>query len=488
MTGPALDARAIVKTFGTVRAVHGVDLAVAAGEIHALVGENGAGKSTLAHVVAGVLAPTSGTVAHAGTVGLVRQHFELARRLRVWENVVLGREPRRGLRLDAATARASVRALSARTGLAVDPDAVVESLAVGVAQRVEILRELWSDPAVLVLDEPTAVLAPSEAEALFASLRALADRGTAVLVITHKLEHVVAHSDRVTVMRAGRVVMRAVTAQTDARALARAMVGGDVPALPPRIGDVYAVRLTARALTTSDGGVRDATLAIGAGEIVGIAGVEGNGQSQLVDAFAGMIGYAGTIALDGTILPPGNPRARIAAGVRTIAGDRQRDGLVLPWSVADNIALGDQHRADLRRGLANDRAAIDALARDVVARLDVRARSIATPVAMLSGGNQQKIVVGRALAHAPRAVLAYAPTRGIDVGAAALVHARLLDARNAGVAVVLVSFELDELFALADRIVVLYGGAIVAEFARTAFDRERVGAAMVGARDEAPVA
>jgi ABC-type uncharacterized transport system ATPase subunit len=479
----ALDLRGIAKVYpGGVRAVDGVDLALYAGEIHALCGENGAGKSTLAQIATGRLAPTEGVVTRAGSVGLVHQHFELVDRLRVWENVVLGAEPRRGPRLDAARARARTRELAERFGLAVDPEAVVETLPVGVAQRVEILRELARDPATLVLDEPTAVLAPSEIDALFATLRTLAARGTAILVITHKLQEVIAHSARVTVMRGGRVVMRAATAETSVDAIARAMVGGDLPTLAARADVSPRPRFRAEALSARAGtqAIANVALAIGAGEILGIAGVEGNGQTALVDAIAGVVPFEGTMTLDGADLA-GGPRARIAAGIRTIAQDRRRAALVLPWSVAENVALGDHERPSLRRGATVDRTATAMLANAIVERFDVRAPSIRTRVGSLSGGNQQKIVVGRALAHEPRLVLAYQPTRGIDVGAAALVQSRLIEARNAGTAILLVSFELDELFALADRIAVLYRGAIVGTFARDAFDRARIGALIAGA-------
>jgi simple sugar transport system ATP-binding protein len=486
-SGPALDLRGIVKVYATgVRAVDGVDLTLAPGEIHALCGENGAGKSTLAQIAAGILAPTEGEVVATGTVGLVHQHFELVDRLRVWENIVLGCEPRRGVRLDAGAARARVRELGAAYGLAVDPDAVVESLPVGIAQRVEILRVLLRDPTVLLLDEPTAVLSPAEIDALFSTVRALAARGTAVLVITHKLHEVVAHSDRVTVVRNGRVVARSATSQTSIDAIARAMVGGEVPALAEHVATVKQPAFVARDVRAGTGAhaLRAASFEVRGGEIVGIAGVEGNGQTSLVDAIAGVVPYEGTMTLGEAALEGVSAGARIAAGLRVIPQDRRREALVLPWSIADNVALGDQSRAPLRRGWTLDRAATARLATDVTTRFDVRAKSIRATVGTLSGGNQQKVVVGRALLHAPVFVVAYQPTRGVDVGAAALLQTRLIEARNAGTAILLVSFELDELFALADRILVMFRGAIVGEFAFRQYDRARIGALMTGAASQ----
>jgi simple sugar transport system ATP-binding protein len=278
-------------------------------------------------------------------------------------------------------------------------------------------------------------------------------------------------------MRAGAIVARFDdVSKTSAQAIAHAMVGGEIPPLAAHAKTTLVPRLIVRDLTAGDaaGGLRDATFAVRSGEIVGIAGVEGNGQTALADALGGVIAHSGTIELDGTELA-GGPRARIAAGVRTIAQDRRREALVLPWSIVDNVVLGDE------RGPVFARSARRARAKAIVERFDVRAKSLDTAVDALSGGNQQKVVVGRTLANDPKLVIAYQPTRGIDVGAAALVASRLIEARNGGVAVLLVSFELDELFALSDRILVLFRGEIAGEFARDSFDRARIGALMAGA-------
>jgi ABC-type uncharacterized transport system ATPase subunit len=477
----SLELRGIVKRYPALTALDGVDLTLLPGEIHALCGENGAGKSTLARIAAGKVAATEGTVTASGPVGLVHQHFELVDRLRVWENVMLGREPRRGVRIDADAARARVRELSQRYALDVDPDAVVEKLPVGIAQRVEILRELSKEPAVLVLDEPTAVLAASEIDALFATLHTLAARGAAILVITHKLQEVIGHADRVTVLRGGRVVSSGLTATTSLGAIAHAMVGGDVPALAARTATSPEPAFVATRLCAGAGAhaLRDASFEVRGGEIVGIAGVEGNGQAALCDAIAGILAYDGEMRLAQRALPP-DPAARLAAGLRVIPQDRRREALVLSWNIIDNVALGDHQRAPLRHGWNVDRGARAALARRVVERFDIRASSIRASVASLSGGNQQKIVVGRALSSEPKLLVAYQPTRGVDIGAAALLQSRVIEARNTGTAVLLVSFELDEILALSDRVLVMYRGKIAGEFERASFDRARIGALMAG--------
>jgi ABC-type uncharacterized transport system ATPase subunit len=479
----ALVLRGISKRFGSIVAVEGVDIDVFPGEIHALVGENGAGKSTLAAIAYGAVKPDAGTIEARGTVGLVHQHFALIERLRVWENILLGREPRAGLRIDRPRARAIVSELSTRHGLAVDPEAVVETLPIGIKQRIELLRELAREPAVLLLDEPTAALAPSEIDAFFVTVRALAQRGTAILIVTHKLAEVMGYSGRVTVMRSGKIVAGFPTAQTSAAEIARAMVGGEIPALTARAATQLSPRLAIRDLCagTGAGAVAGASLHVAAGEIVGIAGIEGNGQTLLADAIGGVVPYTGEIALDGAPLAAGqSPAQRIARGIRIIPQDRRREALVLDWNIIDNVALGRQRYPPLRSGAVIDRAVAQRYAADVIERFDVRPPNPKAIVGALSGGNQQKIVVGRALAGTPSVVVAYQPTRGIDIGAATLVGSRLIEARNAGAAVLLISFELDEIFALADRVYVMFGGKIVGEFARAAIDRGRIGALMAG--------
>ncbi len=443
-----------------------VDLTCEAGEIHALVGENGAGKSTLAAIAAGEITADTGTIERSGRIGLVHQHFALIDRLRVWENVVLGHEPQRGGAIDRGAACAFVRDLGERYGLEVDPEAVVETLPVGIRQRVELLRELARDPGILILDEPTAALSPSEVERLFGTIALLTQRGVGVLVITHKLDEVFAHAGRVTVLRRGRVVEERPISATTREQVARAMIGGEIPAIPahePTHGAI-AVRVAGLAVP---GAIENLSLQIATGEILGIAGVEGNGQSALADALAGLTAFRGTIERPHSI------------GV--IPQDRLLEAVIPNWSLLENVMLGRERATSAKASWRIDRAAARAQCTAIVERFDVRAASIDAPLSTLSGGNQQKLVVGRALVDNPAFVIAYNPTRGIDIGATATVHTELLAARNRGAAILLISFELDELFALSDRILVMTRGALRGEFSERRFDREAIGRLMVSA-------
>ena len=386
---------------------------------------------------------------------------------------MLGREPRRGFSIDTAAAKARVIKLGQDNGLEIDPDAFVDDLPVGIQQRVELLRELEREPSVLLLDEPTAALAPAEIDTFFASIVNLAQRGTAILIVTHKLQEVINYTARTTVMRHGKIVGSTLTGATTVDAIARMMVGGEVPPLAQRAVTQTRPCLTVRNFSAGSGSnrVTDVSFEVRGGEIVGVAGVEGNGQSPLADSIAGVASYEGTIEIAAEKKRPG-----------VIPQDRQREALVMPWSIVENTMFGRQHDAGVRKGMLLDRVAARADAQTIVDALDVRAASLDVPLKTLSGGNQQKIVVGRALLGDPDLVLAYQPTRGVDVGAAALVQSRLMEARNRGAAVLLVSFELDEILALADRILVMFRGAIVGSFEREQADRAEIGRLMAGSK------
>jgi general nucleoside transport system ATP-binding protein len=466
---PSLSLRAIRKTYPGVVAVDDVDLDLYPGEIHALVGENGAGKSTLSAVAFGEVRADAGSVHAIGTVGLVHQHFQLIGRLTVWQNVLLAREPRHGWRIDERAARERVAGLAQRNGLEIDPDALVETLPVGVQQRVELLRELDRNPRVLLLDEPTAALAPAEIDAFFSTIAALARGGTAVMIVTHKLQEVISFADRVSVMRRGRIVEQVAANQTSVAEIARAMVGGEVPSIATRESVAHAPCVSINNLSAQSGASRieNFTLEIASGEIVGVAGVEGNGQTALADALCELTPYSGSVLL---------PQRR---GV--IPQDRRVEALVMSWSIVQNTILGRQNGPRLRHGASIDYARAREDARLIAEHYDVRAASLDVAVRTLSGGNQQKVVVGRALLDDPQFLLAYNPTRGIDVGSASLVQSRLVEARNRGTSILLISFDLDEILAVSDRVVVLYRGAIAGLFDRPRADRATIGRLMAGA-------
>ncbi|HEX7981848.1 MAG TPA: ABC transporter ATP-binding protein [Gemmatimonadaceae bacterium] len=502
---PAIRLRDIVKSFGPVQANRGAELEVAHGEIHALVGENGAGKSTLMRVLAGMYAPDSGLMAVEGRdvtgwstadaiaagVGMVHQHFMLVPTLTVAENVVLGSELTRGPVLDRAAAEEAVRKLSVETGLAVPPAAKVADLTVGQAQRVEILKTLYRGAKILILDEPTAVLSPPEVRELWGVLRSLKQSGSTVVLITHKLDEVIEVSETITVMRAGKTVARMATAGTTPQAIARAMVGRDVAlALDaeytgtpmPELGAVSAlleVRDLAVAGANGQPVVKSATFSIAPGEILGIAGVEGNGQTELIEAIAGLRQYTGSIALASRDLATLNVRARGDAGLSHIPEDRHDRALILDYTVAENLILGQQHR--FTRGAALDTPRMLEHARELISRYDIRPDNPALAARALSGGNQQKIVVAREMARDFKVLLAAQPTRGVDVGAIEFIHARLREARDQGKAVLLVSADLAEVLALSDRVAVMYGGRIVAMLPRASATPETLGPYMTGA-------
>jgi simple sugar transport system ATP-binding protein len=497
---------AIDKSYGACRSNRGASLEVRTGEIHALVGENGAGKSTLMKILSGMLACDAGGIEVFGRdvtgwstaaaieagVGMVHQHFMLVPTLTVAENVVLGREPTRGGRFDRARAEREVRQLCERSGLAVPVDRLVADLSVGEAQRVEILKTLHRDARVLLLDEPTAVLSPPEVAQLWSVLRRLRDGGTTIVLITHKLDEVMAISESITVMRQGATVARMATRETTPEQIARAMVGRDVSLAPKtaaaREREAQGALLEVRDLVVRGARIERAvdgvSFTVAPGEVLGIAGVEGNGQTELVEALAGLRGVtSGSVRLGGRDITALGVRARGEAGLAHIPEDRQRRGLILDYSVADNLVLGRQ--GEYARLGRLDRAAIAANARRQIEQFDIRPADAALAVSALSGGNQQKTVIAREMSRPFSALLAAQPTRGVDVGAIEFIHGELAKARDAGKAVLLVSADLREVLALSDRIAVMYGGKFVSVLPRASASELVLGSYMTGAKREA---
>ncbi|WP_373059206.1 ABC transporter ATP-binding protein [Gemmatimonas sp.] len=504
----------VVKTFGAVVANRDAFLDVAPGEIHALVGENGAGKSTLMRVLAGMYAPDAGAVqvngrdvtgwktpsAIAAGVGMVHQHFMLVPTLTVAENVILGMEPRKGMQVDLHRAVIEVESLCRKCGLHVDAKAKVADLSVGEAQRVEILKALYRGAKILILDEPTAVLSPPEVRDLWTVLRALKDDGGTVVLITHKLDEVIAVSDTITVMRGGMTIARFATEGTTARDIARAMVGRDVQLhLDAQSGaDSWvagaAAESTAAPLALpvlrvtnvsvmSDRGTRavnDLSFEIRPGEILGIAGVEGNGQTELLEAIAGLRAMqSGSVQLSSQDFGTRSVRERADLGLSHIPEDRQRRGLILDYSIADNLILGRQQHFGSFGALDTARIARNAV--EQVRRFDIRPAMPSLPARALSGGNQQKVVIAREMGREFSVLLAAQPTRGVDVGAIEFIHAQLRLARNAGKGILLVSADLPEVLALSDRIAVMYGGRFVTVLPAAQCSAEQLGPYMTGA-------
>ena len=499
---PVLELREITKRFGPVVANDRVDFDLRRGEVHALLGENGAGKSTLMSVLYGLYSPTSGEILVDGKparidspndaialgIGMVHQHFMFIPVMTITENIVLGSEPVKsgplGV-LDRGTARERVQELSDRYGLAVDPDARIEDVSVGMQQRVEILRALYRNARILVLDEPTAVLTAQEITELMAVIRRLKADGTAIIFISHKLGEVLDVADRVTVLRRGKSMGTVPRAGATEQSLARMVVGRDVifrvdkqAATPGEpildVEDLHVV--DDRGLEA----VRGASLTVRAGEIVALAGVDGNGQTELVEAITGIRSPAhGRIAVNGTDITGRGVRAAGTAGIAHIAQDRHRVGLVLPFTLAENLGLRGYRRPPLSRfGWLNPKAFTD-LATRLLHAFDVRGGNAESFAWSLSGGNQQKLCIAREIDCDPQLLVAHQPTRGLDVGAIEFVHGRLIEQRDAGKAVLLVSLESEEIRSLADRILVIYEGRIVAEFPPDASEEE-IGLAMTG--------
>jgi simple sugar transport system ATP-binding protein len=494
----------VTKRFPGVLANDRIDLRVDKGEIHAVMGENGAGKSTLMSILYGLIEPDEGEIwvrgerrrfaspsdAIAAGLGMVFQSFKLFGSMTVGENVVFGQEPtRRGL-IDQAETRRRVAAIAERYGLALDPDARVDRLPVGVRQRVEIVKALYRDASVLILDEPTAVLTPQEADRLFEVLRALADDGRTIIFITHKLNEVMALADRVTVLRDGRSVARLVTSQTTPTEITRHMTGRDIdPRVTPagRPPGAVVLRCTDLCVHGEDGrvAVDGVSLEVRAGEIVGIAGVAGNGQAELIAAIAGLRSAAsGRVELAGRDITKATVSARRAAGLSYIPEDRHAVGTAGPADVAANLAMGHHRRPPLlRRGLLQP-AAIAAHARTLIERFQIKVAGPGVRVDTLSGGNLQKVAAARELAHGAPLLIAEQPTRGVDVGAIEFIHGQLTEYRDRGGAVLLVSAELVEILSLATRVLVMFEGRVVAVVDAADADEATLGLLMMGVDGE----
>jgi simple sugar transport system ATP-binding protein len=500
--GPILELRGITKRFPGVLANDAIDFDLLPGEVHALLGENGAGKSTLMNILYGLYTPDEGEIRLRGQpidlgstkaaiehgIGMVHQHFMLIPVMTVAENIVLASEPRHaGVMLDHKAAAARVHELSERYGLAVDPSARIDRITVGQQQRVEILKALYRGAEILVLDEPTAVLTPQEAQELFEIIHSLESQGKSIIFISHKLNEVLEIADRISTLRRGKLVDTVSAEGATEEGLARMMVGREVllrvDKSPSHPGEPL---LTVENLTVIDDRgletVHDVSLEVRAGEILGLAGVDGNGQSELIDVIAGLRhAESGRVILDGQDISHASARDTLDRGLGHIPEDRHRRGLVLPFTLTENLGLHAYRSApNSRRGFLQLRRMLDR-ARRLLKEFDVRGGSPSTPAAALSGGNQQKVVLAREIDADPKVLIAAQPTRGLDVGAIEFVHRRLVEQRDAGRAVFLVSLELEEILSLSDRILVIYEGRIVDEFPPTATEEE-LGFAMTGGR------
>ena len=498
---PILELRGITKRFPGVLANDHIDLTLEAGEIHALLGENGAGKTTLMNILYGLYQQDEGEVivrgqkieihspsdAIAAGIGMVHQHFMLVPVFTVTENVMLGEESTRfGGLLNRAEAADKIRQISEQYGLQVDPDARVEDLPVGVQQRVEIIKLLYREADILILDEPTAVLTPQEADELFKIMHSLVERGTSIIFITHKLREVLDASDRITVIRRGKVIGSTLPAEADQNKLAEMMVGRavqlEVDRTPAKPGEVVLqvedlVVLDERRQAAVDG----VSFEVRAGEVLGIAGVQGNGQTELVEALTGLRpAQSGRVALLDREITHSSPRQITETGSAHVPEDRQRDGLILDFPIADNLILNTYYQPPFSRGAVLNGPEILRHANELIQEFDIRTPGAFTTAGSLSGGNQQKLIVAREFSRPIKLLIASQPTRGLDVGSVEYIHGRIIQKRDEGCAVLLVSSELDEVMGLSDRIAVMYRGEIVDILQADEATKEGVGLLMAG--------
>jgi len=493
-----LELRRITKTFGSVIANNDVSLTVHKGTIHAIVGENGAGKSTVMRIAYGFYNADSGEILVDGNVvpikkpsdaialgiGMVHQHFMLVDTMTVAENIILGAETGSAAKLDLDEANSKIKKLSEELKLGVNPEAYIEDLSVGQQQRVELLKALYRNAELLILDEPTAVLAPQEVDELFAILRRMKEQGKTIIIITHKLEEVLAISDEVTVMRDGKSVGNVKTSETNAQQLAHLIVGRDVLLRVEKTdANPHDVVLEVKGLSISGKNglaVDNVSFTVRSGEIVGIAGIEGNGQTELMETLAGLLKTTGgSVEFAGRDVTNLSARQLKELGIANIPEDRHKRGLLLESDLAENSILGVHYRPPVSAvsGLMNG-AAINERINDIIKNFDVRPPVSSLPAKSLSGGNQQKLIIGREFELNPKLLLVSQPTRGVDIGAIEFIHRKLIALRDAGTAVLLVSAELEEVTALSDRLLVIRNGEIVAEFDPKTASAEEIGLKM----------
>ena len=496
----AVELRHISKRFPGVIANKDVSLKVETGTVHALIGENGAGKSTVMKILYGMQRPDSGEILVNGKevnfktpndaidagIGMVHQHFMLADNFTVLENIILGSEPKHGATIDFAAARKKIVEMAAQYGLEINPDVLVEELGVGQRQRVEILKVLFRGANILIFDEPTAVLVPQEVDDLFKALEGLRAQGMAVIFISHKLDEVLRVADDVTVVRQGSTVAEVKSKDVTARQLAELMVGSELPK-PSTLGHTRReeITLALKSVSIPAAGSRDLisniTFNLHAGEVVGIAGVEGNGQAELVEAIMGLREYTGSIEFQGSSIDGLSVAHRHDLGIGLIPEDRQRQSLMMTSPLWENRILGHQRSKPVMRGFVIDKKATIESTRTIMQEFDVRAPGPDTLAAALSGGNQQKFIVGREMSKAPALLVASHPTRGVDVGAQGAIWDVLRKAREKGMAVVLISADLEELIGMSDRLLVMLRGTITAELDPAKTTPEQLGSAMTGA-------